>query len=154
TLGNATLSYLTFYPPAPGEYQVDFAASENFGSGSFVHARKTIVIANLPPTIYGFTAPTQAGTDSPVSSLFTVSSDAGGGGDLAFATLSWTVLQNNRPSTTGRRGASFTFPPSQYGQYLVTVKVPDRDGAFATAHATVVVGTPQPAPAAHAVAHG
>ncbi|MCY3022211.1 MAG: PKD domain-containing protein [Planctomycetota bacterium] len=107
------------------------------GTGS---ASKTIAVLNAPPTARIVGAPPTGVEGTEISVTGTVS-DAGA---LDTFSYRWSVAKNGVAFGAVGTGAAFAFTPDGAGDYVMTLRVTDKDGRTATDSAVIFVSNVNP----------
>jgi hypothetical protein len=138
---DGTNSTLHFTPDDDGSYVVNLTVSDGDG-GSTVVTPQTIAVSDVAPTAHITGVPNSANEGSEID-LGSSVTDPSSVDTTAGFTLNWTVKLGEQTVTTGT-GSSFSFTPTDNGQYTVLLGASDKDELIGKDSQTITVQNVKP----------
>ncbi len=126
----------SFIPEDDGQYIAVFTVTDDEGAV----ASATVIITAINVAPQELSSPDLVGIEGTPLTLAATFRDAPGD----THTLSWTIASDNGQSVPGGSGTSFTFTPTDNGNYLVTLTVTDDNGGTASTLVHVSVANAAP----------
>jgi hypothetical protein len=135
---NSTDAYLSFTPYDNGSYVVTLNVTD--GAGKTGTASASIDVTNVPPmpSIRNVPASNPEGT---AINLTSAVNDPGFNENFTYA---WSAAQGETVLASGTN-STFSFTPEDNGEYLVSLKVTDKDGGEGSTSQTITVTNVAPA---------
>jgi hypothetical protein len=148
SVAQATTQDFNFVPHEEGTYTLTFTVADASNPANAVSTTSQLVVSDVAPVIQDIGVKVNGVTAASANEGDTVTlhgdfTDAGG---TDTQVLSWTVLKDGQPFTTGT-GQDFSFSPNDGGSYAITLTVsddptdPDQAGSTVPAPAAMMTLT-------------
>jgi hypothetical protein len=129
---NATDTYLSFTPYDNGSYVVTLSVTD--GDGKTGTSSVSIDVTNVPPIPSIRNVP----ASNPEGTAINLTSAVNDPGFYDSFTYAWSAVQGDRVLASGTN-STFSFTPEDNGDYLVSLKVTDKDGGEGSTSQTIAV---------------